>query len=44
MWRHVDQSHYFTLYYLGKWFKWDATSHNILANIFDDLNGLEMTT
>ena len=29
MWSHVDQGHYFTSYYLGKQFKWGATSHKI---------------
>ena len=44
MWSQVDQGHYFTLHYLGKWFKCDTISHSIFAIIFDDLNGLEMAT
>ena len=44
MWSHVDQGHYFTLYYLGKWFKWDTTSHSISLRFLNKLNGLEMAT
>ena len=44
MWGQVDQGHYFTLYHSGKWFKWDATSHNIYLRFWNKLNELEMTT
>ena len=44
MWGQVDQSHYLTLYYLGKQFKWDTTSHNIYLLILENLDGLKMTT
>ena len=43
MWSQVDQGHYCTLYYLGKWFKWDTISQSIYLKILNKLNELGMT-